>query len=414
MKCKIVGAALLAAVMATGICSAASNIPILDIGLMEGQRTATIDSTANLIIENDKGKTWKKLKSKEKATIAYKSGKVWVNGKEVGPSITIEGESKKTTPILSINNQPYRGGVKIVGTPKQDGMTIINQVGVEDYLYGVVGKEMSSGWPLEALKAQAVAARTFAIAHIGSYKTRGYDMTADVNSQVYGGIQAEAADIIQAVDQTKGEIMTYGGKPIAAYFSASAGGYTENSEDVWSEKIPYIRAVTDPSDKMPSYRWQMVLPVKSIEAVLKSKGKDIGTLQSITVSPLNKRPMKVKDRGVSGRIKTVVFKGTKGTATMTGNDMRSAFGLKSTLFDFYFGNNVPDNIDKDKVKRADELKIGKAKELTLVGYGWGHGLGMSQWGARQMAEASDKKEKDVYLNILKHYYTNIKVEKAYK
>ncbi len=414
MKWKCVGAAALAAVMLAGMSFAAEKSPILDIGLMEGQRTVTIESGAGLVIEKADGKTWKKLKSKEKAEIIHKGGKIWVNGKEAGDAITIEPARQEKSTTIQINNQSYRGGVKIIETPKQDGITVINQVELEAYLYGVVGKEMASGWPLEALKAQAVAARTFASSHIGSYAAKGYDMTDDVNSQVYGGISAEAPDIIQAVDETKGEIMTYNGKPIEAYFSASAGGYTENSEDVWSAKIPYIRAVKDPSDKMPAYRWETTLAVKDLETKLKSMGRDIGTLQSIIVSPLNKRPMKEKDRGISGRIKKVVFKGSKGTAEMTGNEMRSAFGLRSTLFDFYFGKNVPENIDKDTVKRKDELKIGKEKTLTLAGYGWGHGLGMSQWGARQMAEAAGKKEKDVYRQILKHYYTDIKVEKKYK
>lgn len=146
-------------------------------------------------------------------------------------------------------------------------------------------------------------------------------------------------------------------------------------------------------------------------AKLNAAGKGVGTVQSIVLSPLTKRPMSVKDRGVSGRVLTLVVKGSKGQVTITGTAFQSIFGLKSTLFDFTTSAGITPDPDTTGNKRAVELKLRPKQQLTIYGLGWGHGLGMSQYGANEMAKANSKDDK-YYRHILQHYYTGTKIEQV--
>ena len=398
--------------------------PLVQIGLMEGQVSVPLYGDTGLTVYRAIGTKWKSFTNKDVLHITYKDNSVYINNQKADTAVSIFPSNPSAG--VKVYNGYYRGWLQIMGSPRQAGFTVVNLVPVDDYLYGVVGKEMSPSWNEEALKAQAVAARTYAINHKGYFAARGFDMTDDTNSQVYGGISAESAIVTKVVDSTRGEIITYGGKPIDAFFSATAGGYTENSEDVWGTKIPYLRGVTDASDRMPSYSWQVKTTWQQVEKNLTAAGKGVGTLRSVRLSPLNKRPMAVTDRGVSGRVRYIQFEGTKGMVQVSGNDFQRIFGLRSTLFDFYDNANIPQNIDKIVNKRTDVIKVNNAVTVAakggrsgktilaqppaiyIGGYGWGHGLGMSQWGAQQMS--MDNKN---YKDILLHYYTGTKIEKIY-
>ena len=237
-------------------------------------------------------------------------------------------------------------------------------------------------------------------------------MTDDTSSQVYAGVNGESPSIIQAVDATRGEIITYGGKPIEALFMSSGGGYTENSENVWGSRVPYLRGVADTSDQMPSYRWSVMTTPEKLGFYLTAAGKDVGNVYSISLTPLGKRPMSVSDRGVSGRVLTMTVHGSKGSVKVTGNAFQSIFGLKSTLFDFQQGNLPVPDADSAGKKRNTTLQLKAGMPLTIYGYGWGHGLGMSQYGAYQMAR-SHADEAGYYRKILAHYYTGTRIEKLY-
>uniref|UniRef100_UPI004025AACF SpoIID/LytB domain-containing protein n=1 Tax=Megasphaera sp. TaxID=2023260 RepID=UPI004025AACF len=306
----------------------------------------------------------------------------------------------------------YRGAIRVMNSPQRWGLPVVNVVPVEQYLYGVVGKEMSPSWSEEALKAQAVAARTYAIAHKSRFSQRGFDLTDDTSSQVYAGINGESPSIIKAVNATKGEIITYQGRPIDAFFCSTAGGWTENSENVWGSHIPYLRGVSDASDEMPGYRWAVTTTPEQMAAKLSAAGKGVGRIQAIELSPLAKRPMTTADRGVSGRVQSMVVKGSKGSVTVKGSAFQSIFGLRSTLFDFYSGRGTAPDPDSGAVARKADFKVKAGQPVTIYGFGWGHGLGMSQYGAYQMAR-SHASEKDYYRNILTHYYTGTKIEKLY-
>ena len=228
----------------------------------------------------------------------------------------------------------YRGYLECIKSVNKWGLTVVNVVPLEQYLYGVVGKEMSPSWNSEALKAQAVAARTYAVSHKRYFNSRGFDMTDDTNSQIYAGMDGESPSVINAVDATNGEILTYKDKPIDAFFCASAGGWTENSENVWGNSVAYLRGVADASDKMPAYRWSVVTTPEKMAANLTAAGKSVGKIKTIAVSPLTRRPMAVSDRGVSGRVLTLTITGTKGQVRMTGNAFQAvlAFAVHYLIF----------------------------------------------------------------------------------
>jgi stage II sporulation protein D len=272
-------------------------------------------------------------------------------------------------PLVFADTRWYRGVLEL--KPTDQGVTVINQLAMDHYLYGVVPSEMSASWPMESLKAQAIAARSYAAANMGKHRSRGYDVCDTDECQVYAGAASEAARSNQAVDGTSGQVLVYGKKIIPAYFHSSSGGYTENSEDVWLQKLPYIRAVQDFDQKSPHFSWFKNVSAQTIAAGLARQGVDVGDI--VNVNPVS--------RSYSGRVKEVQVVGTAGSRTVRGETFRIAAGLASTLF-----NVAP-------------VGEGQPSEFTFAGRGWGHGLGLSQWGARGLAEAGYG-----YMQILGHYY----------
>ena len=195
------------------------------------------------------------------------------------------------------------------------GVTAVNKVELENYIRGVVPNESPAGWPLEALKAQAVAARSYALGTgSGSQVFDHYDTVA---SQVYGGYSSEHPRTNRAVARTTGQILRHKGEPIVAYFHSTSGGHTENNENVFSggRPLPYIRGVPDPWDRYsPYHRWRVGYNARSLGNQL-----GVGRLKSV----------RVKRRGVSGRIVSATFRGRAGRARLHGwNDIRSRLSLR--------------------------------------------------------------------------------------
>jgi SpoIID/LytB domain protein len=195
----------------------------------------------------------------------------------------------------------------------------INYVGLEPYLYGVVPSEVPDDWPAEVLKAQAVAARSYALA---TRKVGGaFDLYPDVRSQVYRGVDEEVESTNAAVDETAGEVLTYRGVIATTYFHSTSGGRTASVTDVWpgSKPVPYLVSVDDPYDSLSPYHdWgPVVFPATRLDRVLKTPGRllDVRT----TVSP-------------SARVTTVAGVGTLGQITIRGSDLRRALALRSTWF----------------------------------------------------------------------------------
>lgn len=357
----------------------AKQAPDLRVGLASGRASLTITSAGGkATVQTESSKTIT-LTANTAAAIRWQAGAFLVGREKLrGDVLTIRPSGAGE---LALDGRRYRGSLEL--RHKGGGLIAVNIVPVDGYLRSVVPEEMPVDWPAEAIKAQSVTARSFALASRGRHAGEGYDLCTTTHCQLYTGTTAEKSASNAAIKATRGEVLTYGGKPIEALFHTDSGGMTENSEDVWGSHVPYLRAAKDtPAKTMP---WTKTISRADLERKLAAKGHDIGKVRSIALSPLA-IGRAAKDRTTSGRVKTMTVKGTKGTATLSGTTWRSLLGLKSTLFDA--------KLTKDAV--------------TFTGYGSGHGLGISQWGAERMAAKGAS-----YAEILHHYYTGTKLQQLY-
>lgn len=358
----------------------AKQAPDLRVGLASGRASLTITPAGGkAAVQTGSSKTIT-LAANTAAAIRWQAGAFLVGREKLRGEVLMIRPAAKAGE-LSLDGRRYRGALEL--RHKGSGLTAVNIVPVDDYLLSVVPEEMPVDWPVEAIKAQSVAARSFALASRGRHASEGYDLCTTTHCQLYTGTAAEKSASNAAIKATRGEVLTYGGKSIEALFHTDSGGMTENSEDVWGSHVPYLRAAKDtPAKTMP---WTKTISRADLERKLAAKGHDIGKVRSLVLSPLA-IGRAAKDRTASGRVKTMTVKGTKGTATLSGTTWRSLLGLKSTLFDA--------KLTKDAV--------------TFTGYGSGHGLGISQWGAERMAAKGAS-----YAEILHHYYTGATLQQLY-
>ena len=213
-------------------------------------------------------------------------------------------------------NGAYRGILEL--RPGAFGISTVNALALDDYVRGVVAAESPSSWPIEALKAQAVAARTYAITT--SKAGNGFDQYPDTRSQVYGGMGSETPSTDEAVAETAGQVVTYQGKPVVTYFFSTSGGRTENVENVFGGPAdPWLRSVDDPYDSVsPRHRWKLEMSLASAQARLAGLVK--GSFRGI----------KVVKRGASPRVLQADIVGTRGSTRVSGTTLRSRFGLYDT------------------------------------------------------------------------------------
>ena len=232
--------------------------------------------------------------------ISVKGGRFYADKKKLsGGNLSFVAQNA-SQPVL-VNRKKYRGALTAVMTREKKRLTIVNALPVEEYLYGVVAKEVIPLWPDEAIKAQAVAARSFALYHLDHPQYEGFDIKATDQGQVYGGIEAEHPNTTKLVKATRGVTAVYDGEPIQAFFHSTSGGYTEAAVNVWGKDIPYLQAVKDDDKDSPNYSWTKSFTEAQLERTLKQGGYDIGKLQGIRLLPLGKAPMKwSSDRGTSG------------------------------------------------------------------------------------------------------------------
>lgn len=360
--------------------TSASWQPEISVGLSQGVYEVQLSATNGklYVYENPEQKPILVVPQGGTLDVRMMREQLVVNGREIkGERLVIQPE---TSGFIQVNHTPYRGYIAIL---KRTGLTVVNYVLVEDYLYGVVPKEMPPSWNVEALRAQSVAARTFALKNRKSHSAEGFDLCNTSHCQVYEGMPAETRTTTEAVDSTRGEVLFYKGTIMDALFHADSGGMTESSEYVWGSSVPYLRAVTEV--QMQTQPWNRTVSMSEFEEKLEKNGRAFGSLKEIRLSPLTIGKGSY-DRSPSGRVRSAEFIGTKGRVTLSGNDLRSMFSLPSTLFDVRSG-------------RAD---------VIFSGYGFGHGLGLSQWGAKELADKGKS-----YKDILYHYYTGVTIEKLY-
>ena len=259
---------------------------------------------------------------------------------------------------------------------------VINILGIEKYLSSVVGSEMPAKWPLEALKAQAIASRTYALKQKGNPI---YDIDSTQKNQVYNGLESRTYKTVRAVRSTRSLVLTYKNKLINALFHSSSGGMTENSQDVWRNEYPYLSSVRDFDRNNPKLQWKK----KFSSGELQKLFPEIGGIKKIEI-------LNITD---TGRVKNVKIFGKYGSDQISGVDIRKRMNLKSTFMRFKFIE------DKKYISDNDNSNSPIEKTLIVFGQGSGHGVGMSQWGARYMASKGQKAER-----ILKHFYKGVRIK----
>lgn len=294
---------------------------------------------------------------------------------------------------LLLDSVPYRGSFFLLHTPA-GRLTLINALDLEEYLLGVVPREMPS-IELEAVKAQAVAARTYAVGHMGRRGSLGFDFHATVADQVYGGAAAEDPMASRAIRETTGEILTYDGRPILAFYHSTCGGSTAAVHEVWDRApLPYLRSVSDDDgrgghycDRSNRFRWTQEWTEEQLHETLGRTlvegGMSIDAVQDV----------RVLDRTPSGRIGRMRIVADGRTFEVGGDSVRRVLRtpdrqlLNSALFDV------------DRRTRGGEIV-----HLTANGGGWGHGIGMCQMGAIGRAAAGQN-----YRTILTTYYRGSRI-----
>jgi len=358
--------------------------------------------------------------------------------------------------MINIDGHNYRGYLQAhrSGT----NVTAVNVVHIEDYLLSVVPSEMPAGWPLHALKAQAIAARSYTHTQIGVHSERGYDLCSTVCCQVYLGMRQESLNSTAAVNGTRGIVALHGGNIINAVYSSSSGGITDNSENVWTQTVPYLRSVPDIHDTT-GREWSRAFTRSELTQLAAANDQNIGAVQSVHIEPSQ-----------TGRVHRLILTGQTGQITLEREAIRTFFSLSSggSLYSrnfridsfnitqggaplvqsgniFVINRGVPElralsglrflngmgepaaltggnvNVQVADGRRVLNLQgMGTAPTnpalgiqisgglsssgdtITFVGRGWGHGVGMSQHGARGMAYVGYTFEQ-----ILNHYYTGI-------
>ena len=358
--------------------------PELSIGLkMATQVKISVDQASKIIDVKSKSRI-RNVKANEELLIANEGGKIKINGKEI-KNTNIELRLKDLETVkdmkVKIDGKEYLGSVRL--TVKGNKLTVINIITTEEYLRGVIPKEMLPSFHEEALKAQAVAARTFALMNRKRHSKDGYDLCSTTHCQAYTGTADISDKTDKAIFDTYGEVIQYKGKMILAPFHSDSGGMTENSLDAWSLDCPYLRAV--PEIKKLTSPWNVKMEIAEFGKKLEAAKKGVGDVKFIKSTPLEIGKL-TEDRSASGRIKYIVVYGSNGDAKITGKEMRDIFKLKSTLFEISITN----------------------KEVVINGYGWGHGVGMSQNGAEEFANHSY-----TYDKILAKYYTGTNLKRIY-
>ena len=266
---------------------------------------------------------------------------------------------------LTFKGKKYTGSFYLY---REENMVhYVNHIPLDQYIASVLSYEMNPAWPLEALKAQAVAARTYLYNKLSQKKTVQYDISNTTNHQVYGGLAEKMEPALRASRETGSEVLLYQGKLAQVFFHSSCGGISAASEEVWSNQIPYLSSKKQSfCNRSPAYTWKTTMSAAQLQRKLGIDG-----IQGISVI----------ERTRSQRVKSIEITHSKGVTRMNSSEFRRKLGnssFKSTLFTI----------------------SGNRKNITFKGRGYGHGVGLCQWGAKYMAGAYNRN----YTDILSQYF----------
>jgi len=346
--------------------------------------TVEIGIFSNVTRANISGKNDLKVLSKNKtvnfsagdySVIATKSG-LQIGNKNFGSRVEIISSG-----YISVNGRGYRGSLILIKKSKYR-FTVINRVDLEEYLYGVMCPEISPNWPEETLKAQAVISRTYALKNLTKHSGEGFNLCDRVHCQVYAGLSGENPLTNQTVDTTRGEILIYKNEPIDAFFHSTCGGYTEKPSNVWGspndpEYLQGVKCEFCADD--PRYYWEHNLTKGQIASVLRKKGYSIKEIKKIEVYKKGNGGRVSKLEIIDGRGKKYILLANQFRLFFNPENQRSTFVEIKTYNDTY----------------------------QFKGKGWGHGIGLCQWGARGMGLKGYN-----YRQILEYYYPGTKLKKV--
>lgn len=362
------------------------------------------------------------------------SGVFWKEKNLVVSAVTVSPRGD----VVYLGKRPYRGRLEI--RKRGENLEVVNILPLEDYLKGTMKLEVNPSWPEEALKAHIVVARTYALRNLGRHREEGFDFCVTVHCQRYGGVFAEDPRTNGLVEETRGVILTYQGKPASVVFHSESGGYTDSAKNVWGKEIPYLVELPSPwEDDAPHAFWEVTLSSGDIAKALEQRGYIHSEVLDLQYRKSEK----------SGRVTQVLVYTDRGVVELTGNQFREAIGfdrLPSTFFDIErvpqdrregepaWGEeekgeildyeewmkrdwNLDDIItflklremEREKRKQRGSVAILAPEEcppvhrgsrvFTFVGRGWGHGVGLSQWGAVGMAKRGAS-----FSEILSYYF----------
>lgn len=341
--------------------------------------------------------------------------------------------------FFTVNRQEYRGTLRIYLTDDGKKLTIVNRVPLEYYVNSVLGPKSSPIWPDEAIKAQAVAVRSFGWYYKYNPENYLFAVRAVEPEAFYGGIRNENKNITGIAAQTAGQVLYYNGRPAMTYTSESSGGKTVSASEALQKEIPYLPSVKDYDSDCPSFTWEKKIQSVTIRRLFEQAGHKIGRLRGYRISDSEKPDP--KDRYPSGRVKSIYWQGETGSVIMTGQEFADMLALSSNWFDVYITDPVPQKLDVT-IENSQGIEIGKkqipitvkgreksvwksaipgyhflegtSEETVLFkGKGVGRGLGLSKWGAKGMADAAPENAKNYYATILQHYYPGTNLVSVY-
>lgn len=345
---------------------AASRPESIRVALLKGVESVTIDGLGLLFTDGsyplDLAPPLKVTRNREGVS---------VNGKQVTQLIVSAPQR------VVVNGKGYRGLLEV--TTQDKGLLVVDELGLEDYLVGLINCEISSAWPIEAIKAQAVIARTYALYQKAARKGAPYHLESSTMDQVYDGSDGEDSRALRGVKETAGEVLTYDGRVIQAFYHSNCAGHTEAAENVWGKAVPYLRGVSCRyCQEANPVKWEVTLPFKKVEGALKGAGYPVGAV----------REVRVAERNLSGRVQSVEVMTSSGPVTVPGVAFRKALGysvVKSTNFEIRpFGD-----------------------DFSIFGSGSGHGVGLCQWGAKERAADGFN-----YREILSYYYPGVRLSRV--
>lgn len=348
--------------------------------------TSTTDAITvqgdNFVIRrgSDKGLV-KKVQGGSVTATAFNGGYSLNTGEQVSDYLRFIPQNNSLLTVrtggISSSYDTFRGIIEVRRSSWSGNVWVVNTLELEDYMKGIA--EVPEGWPMEAQKAQMVAARTYAVTKLTAPIADIFDIYDDTRDQVYYGYDYESSrpGLAAAAESTRGLIIKYNGVPISAYYFSDSGGYTENVENVWTKTIPYLRAVPDPYAK--PIEWAATLTQDYLQNRF---DEALGVVPNTDVIT----NIAVTERNPSGRLKTITF-------TMQSGKVVS---LSSKSFDYLTNNN--------EIKSMNFEVQPSGIDFVFIGKGWGHGVGMAQWGAKNMALQGKG-----FQEILTYYYTGVTV-----